>query len=188
MAMVPKARDLEQPLTGATIRLAQRESFDARKAIGVPSATGGAPKQNFQPQIETPPLPPLDLSRVSDTATDPAEQAFWRQREAPTRSPIIPFLLRTSRPLEDYDVANKDFIDHMASTFEQLAVTNPAWKDRLEGAKGPRELALSLVAQWQRAHEPDATSTDLPATIHRSRETQEVGNILDWIHQQRGRR
>jgi len=182
MAMVPKARDLEQSLTGATIRLAQREGFDRRSAVNVPSATGGAPDQNLQP------LPMPDLTKQSERPANPAEQSFWQGREAPSRMPIIPFLMRTRRPVEDYDVTNKDFIDYMGTVFADLAGRSPAWQNRVDIAGDARELALQLVAQWQRAHEPDVETTDLPAAIHRSRSTQEVADILDWIHAQRARR
>jgi hypothetical protein len=174
--------------TGETVRTAGREAFDRKAMTDVPSATGGAPQMNkdpFRVQGMTPTVNPNPVPKQSVNAPNPAEAAFWRSREALDGSPFTPFLLRTQKPLDQYNIENADFVNHAASVIENLATQHPAWQGRVNIAGDARQLALRLIAQWSRAHEPDAVSLGLPDIIQRSRETQQVGDILDYISKQR---
>ncbi len=192
MAFVPKARDLPQTLTGATIRLAQRESFDMRSATAVPSATGGAP-----PQIRTGTIPEMTLGKVDfptadtmpplaaplakleDRAATEAERQFWRGRDRRERQPIVPFLLRSRRPIEHYSTLNEGFVNEVTNAIQAAAQVNPDWAGRVETLGGPQQFALALVAAVQQAYELESEGIDLPTQIHSTRRARKLRGWLD---------
>lgn len=166
MAYMPKARDLEQPLVGATIRLAKRESFDARKAMAAPSATGGAPTQSQQ--ASTPALP---------KGPTQADMYYRQRRSTPADLPVLPFLLKGRRSIEEYNDLNPGFAETMAQDFMQSGVT----ADTMDAM----ELAKRTVAAMHRWMEPTSTGVDLPTEMYRSANARRVAGILADIRRRR---
>ncbi len=203
MPFIPKARDLQQTLTGGTIRLAARDTFERRSAVRPPSATGGAPKQKpsapgviTTPEFGTPlarPIPaelqpPGPFDHPADKARNPAEGDFWRNRDREPAAPMLPFLLRSRHAIEDYSTMNEGLVTELASAFATRAEADTGWAARMETVGGPQELAARAVAQIQRAFELESEGLDLPSQIYASRNARQVRRILDNIRGQRGQR
>ena len=172
MAFVPKARDLEaSSMTGATIRLAKRESFDSYKATQAPSATGGAPKTKAAKDAQLP--------SVGPTMT-PADQYRQRTNNASLDTPILPFLLKSRTSIEEYNNLAPGFADQLANDFRARGVA-------VEGMD-VGELAQRTVAFMQRAADPMAVSTDLPSRLRQNANAREVSRILQTIRARRAAR
>jgi hypothetical protein len=200
MAFIPKARDLQQNLTGDTIRLAQRESFDTKTATRAPSATGGAPRQTSRAnepvlnnEVKMPTIPTTQLGYPSiptPRGQTPGEQEFWRVRrvEGLANQAIIPNLLQSSRSIEDYTVANQEFVNELTQALDEYAGQDPAWAERVGAVGGANEFARRMVAQVSRAFELESTGLALPDQINSTRNGREVRAILENIRARRGLR
>lgn len=200
MAFIPKARDLQQNLTGDTIRLAQRESFDTKAATRAPSATGGAPRQTSRAnepvlnnEVKMPTIPTTQLGYPSiptPRGQTPGEQEFWRVRrvEGLANQAIIPNLLQSSRSIEDYTVANQEFVNELTQALDEYAGQDPAWAERVRSVGGSNEFARRMVAQVSRAFELESTGLALPDQINSTRNGREVRAILENIRARRGLR
>ncbi len=200
MAFIPKARDLQQNLTGDTIRLAQRESFDTKTETRAPSATGGAPRQTSRAnepvlnnEVKMPTIPTTQLGYPSiptPRGQTPGEQEFWRVRrvEGLANQAIIPHLLQSSRSIEDYTVANQEFVNELTQALDEYAGQDPAWAERVRSVGGSNEFARRMVAQVSRAFELESTGLALPDQINSTRNGREVRAILENIRARRGLR
>ena len=172
MPFISKTRDLPgSPLTGATIRLAKREAFDRRTAVAPPSAVGGAPAQKAE-TIPAPPMPALPKT--------PADAYLAQRRIGRIETPILPFLLKGRRSIEEYNQLTPGFAEELAADFQMGGVSTEPMD--------AMELAQRTVAALHRWTEPTATSTDLPAELYQSRNAREVKRILDTIRARRAAR
>lgn len=171
MAFVPKARDFPgSPLVGASIRIAQRETFDRRKAMHPPSATGGAPTQNLDKGTPTmPELKPVPLT--------PADQYRENQRTFVPNQPILPFLLAGKRSVDEYAQLSPGFAEKMAQDFQDSGIAT----DHMDAM----DLAKRTVAALNRWTDPRSSSTGLPDQLYASQNARRVAQILDTIRSRR---
>lgn len=177
MAYVSKARDLQgSSMTGATIRLAQRESFDARKAVQPPSATGGAPRVATQ----TTTLPAPQAPTIPAPTQTAADAYRVRAREGSNGAPIIPFLLKSRRSIEEYNEQAPGFAERLAQEFVGAGVA--------VAGMDATELAQRTVAAINRYADPISTSTALPDLLYQNRNGRRIMRMLDQIRAQRAAR
>lgn len=168
MAYVNRARDLPGgATTGMSIRLAKRESFDAKKAIQPPSATGGAPTMNTQQ---------LPAMRGPATPT-PADQYRMQTRRARPEQPILPFLLSSRRSIEDYNDMAPGFSEQLARDFVDEGVA----ADIMDA----NELAKRTAAFIMRSADPTSTSVDLPTTLYQNTNARRVLRFLEQLRARR---